>query len=181
MNDYQYEPLKYPLVWPPPGYPAPSPESREAKFRRIPLLGWFPSWILRHIRWRKHYYEILEPIAEEIVEQLEARPQIADWSSISSGFATSRHQKIAEIISDAICLEKGLENPPPLHPEDPSSLLFWGPFDDLTPLIVGMEIHKEFNCHVPRDVLLLAWQQDWCLREFIDYCVQSMTQGTDTT
>lgn len=181
MTTVEYGPLVYPSVWPPPALPPPVPGSWEARLKRIPILGWFPVFLIRYLRWRKHYSEVLEPIAFEITEQLEARPMVAGWSSRSHWFSTARHQKIAEIISDAVALEKFLVDSPPLHPEDPFPLLFWGPFDDLTPLTVGLEIQKEFEASLTSEGIRQAWEENWTLREFIDYCDQCISQGTAET
>ena len=87
------------------------------------------------------------------MDQLEARGQIDDWVLKNNWFNTSEKQQIALIISDAIGLEKPLENPPRLHPEDLFGPLFWGPGESIS----------------------LAWDGNWTLLQFIEYCENCIT------
>ena len=90
----------------------------------------------------RHQKEVLDPIAEEIVAQLESRPLDGPWP------VTSVQKSLAAIISDAVALEKGLPHSPALHPDDPFPLLFWGPFDDISPLIVRVESRGKLNLEI---------------------------------
>ena len=140
-----YKPLNYPKVWPPPDLPPASPESFEYKMKHIPILGWVVAYIIWLFRWRRFKQEVLNPIEDEIVVQLDARGTI--------------------------------ESPPPLYPEDPFGPLFWGPFDDLTPLIVDLEIQKEFGFRIPNDGLIAqAWKEQWTIEKFIEYYDQQISQ-----
>lgn len=179
MNHQQYEPLKYPRVWPPPDLPPPSPESREVKLRRIPLLGRFLSGLLSHFRWLRHLSETLEPIETEILEQLEARPRTVDWFLNESWFETSRKQQLAQAFSRAMESEKGLDEPPPLHPDDPFELLLWGAHDDLTWLTAALEIRQELHCLIPREGFQLSQEQNWTLKDYLAYCDQYITQESE--
>ncbi|WP_145230745.1 hypothetical protein [Gimesia algae] len=93
------------------------------------------------------------------MDQLEARGQIDNWVMKNNWFNTPEKQQIALIISEAIGLEKPLEAPPPLHPQDPFGPLFWGPFDDLTPLIVRLEIQKNGISMYPANQFLLPGRE----------------------
>jgi len=79
---------------------------------------------------------------------------------------------LAKIVSDAIATEKGLKRSPALHPEDPVPLLFWGPFDDLTPLIVRIEMRKKLKREIPGELILTAWNERWTIQRFIEECLR---------
>ena len=107
---------------------------------------------------------MLDPIAEEIIAQLEMRPIDGPWPT------TPEQKALATIISDAVALEKGLPNSPALHPDDPFPLLFWGPFDDLTPLIVRTESRAKLNREIPERFILDGWNKRWTIQRFIEQC-----------
>ena len=153
-------PLQYPDVWPPPDL-APCPPHR---FQRVPIVRWVVGCFIRLRRWSQHLEMVLEPIADQIKEQLEARPVVGFWPESTS------QQQIAEIISEAVCLEKGLKKPPVRHPKDPFPLLFWGPYDDLTPLIVNMELNDKLGLKIPMDFFLVAWKEEWTVQQFVQEC-----------
>ena len=167
-------PLQYPKIWPP------SPESAVPThfFHRIPIVGWFAYYVtwLRHCG--KHRRTMLDPIAEEIVRQLDVRPTIGDWP------VSTEQRQIAKIISKTVCLEKGTDFPPALHPEDPCQLLFWGPFDDTTPLTIRIKFDEQFGTNLPGEVLERAWSENWTIQAFIDACdlhrLQHSTQKTNS-
>lgn len=105
---------------------------------------------------------MLNPIADKIVDQLIARPAEFEWPKLEP------HRSIAKIISHAVGLEKGLPHSPALHPNDMFGPMFWGPFDDLTPLIVWAECREQLKLAIPESVFIDAWEQGWTLRQFID-------------
>ena len=107
---------------------------------------------------------MLDPIAEEIITQLELRPTDGPWP------IDSEQKALATIVSEAVALEKGLAHSPALHPDDPFPVLFWGPFDDITPAIVRMESRDKMNCEIPGDFIIDAWNQRWTIRRFIEQC-----------
>ena len=82
-------------------------------------------------------------------------------------------RSLAQIVSDAVCLEKGLTNSPALHPDDPCPLLFWGPFDDMTPIIVEMDSRKELNREIPQNLFVDAWNHNWTIQRFIERCIET--------
>ncbi|WP_298860415.1 hypothetical protein [uncultured Gimesia sp.] len=166
----KYQPLNYPKVWPPPNMSPASPECFEYKIKYIPIAGWIVAFILAQFRWSRFRREVLSPIEDEIVEQLDARETMNNWYQTQQWLDTPQKQKIALIISEVIGLEKPIESPPPLHPEDPFGPLFWGPFDDLTPIFVRFEIEKHFGCRIPsNDLVFRAWDEQWTIAKFIDY------------
>ena len=113
---------------------------------------------------KQHQREILDPIANQIILQLNVRPPVGRWPD------TSEKRQIAKIISQAICAKKGLTHPRALHPEDPFPFLFWGTDDDLTPALVRIELGKQFHFDLPSDVILRAWNERWTLQTFINCC-----------
>ncbi|QDU16489.1 hypothetical protein CA11_43210 [Gimesia maris] len=177
LIETDYPPVRLSQAWPPVISPPPPPAQREHRFKRIPLVGWVLAGILASSRRRSHAWQELAIVEKEIVDQLEARGQIDNWVKKNNWFNTPEKQQIALIISEAIGLEKPLESPPPLHPEDPFGPLFWGPFDDLTPLTVRLEIQKKWNIHIPGDSISLAWEEDWTILQFIEYCENSINDA----
>tara|TARA_R110002049_G_scaffold1232_1_gene9211 strand:- start:521 stop:1105 length:585 start_codon:yes stop_codon:yes gene_type:complete len=177
LIETDYPPVRLSQAWPPVISPPPPPAQREHRFKRIPLVGWVLAGILASSRRRSHAWQELAIVEKEIVDQLEARGQIDNWVKKNNWFNTPEKQQIALIISEAIGLEKPLESPPPLHPEDPFGPLFWGPFDDLTPLTVRLEIQKKWNLHIPGDSISLAWEGDWTILQFIEYCENSINDA----
>jgi len=179
MCKSKYQPVRYPKVWPPPEVPPAALESFESKIKHVPIAGWIVAYFLAQFRWSRHRSEVLSSIEQEIVEQLEARETSINWIKGQEWLNTPQKQKIALIISEAIGLEKPIESPPQLHPEDPFGPLFWGPFDDLTPMIVRIEIKKEFGYRLPSDGLMdKFWDEQWTIGKFIDYCDEQVLKYT---
>jgi len=170
MIESVYPPLNYPQNWPPVVSPPPPPGGWETSLKRIPVAGWITASLISRFRKGQHEQEVLSFIEKEIVDQLEARGKVNNWFLKYDWFDSPVKQQIAVIVSEAIGLEKPVEFPPPLHPEDPFGLLFWGPFDDLTPLIVGLDIQKKWKCYIPRETISLAFDDNWTLIQFIEYC-----------
>jgi hypothetical protein len=137
----------------------------------LPVVG----RILQYFTWlrysRQHQTEVLDPIAEQIINQLESRPALSEWP------VSPHDRQVAMIISDAITQEKGLTKSPALHPDDPFPLLFWGPFDDLTPLIVRANCRDQLKLTLPTDIFTDAWQQRWTIQRFISHCTDQATQS----
>jgi hypothetical protein len=157
MAELSFPALQYPAIWPPPELPPYKPNGW-SRFQVLGLPFRYLTW-LRHVR--QHERDVLDPIADEIVSQLERRPVQGPWP---------RHEeerKIAQIISDAVGLEKGLPHSPALHPDDPFPLLFWGPFDDVTPLIVRMDSRDKLKREIPGHLIIDAWNDRWTIQRFI--------------
>jgi hypothetical protein len=133
---------------------------------RMPVLG----WMFRYFRWLRsnaaHRREVLEPIANAIIAQLEKRPTDGPWP------VTPEHKVLARIVSDAVATEKGLLASPALHPDDPYPLLFWGPHDDITPLTVIVETRKRLSREIPEQLTQAAWNERWTIRRFIEECIR---------
>tara|TARA_R100000789_G_scaffold84186_2_gene79810 strand:+ start:2717 stop:3292 length:576 start_codon:yes stop_codon:yes gene_type:complete len=162
MDKTDFAPMQYPIPWPPPDLPSFPPHP----LSRIPVLG----WPFRYFRWLRyssqHQRVVLDPIAENIVAQLEKRPTDSPWPICAD------QKVLAKIISDAVAFEKGLPVSPALHQDDPFPLLFWGPFDDITPLIVRVECRKKLNREIPSRLLIDAWNERWSVGRFIEECTR---------
>lgn len=162
VHENRFLPLAYPATWPPPEM-APLP----AHFlRRVPVLGLFVTYAMWLRRVRQHVKLVLAPIADEICQQLETRPQA------SNDKHCSREESIFWIISDTVCLEKGLSRPPKLHPDDPYPLLVWGPIDDVSPATISMVLERELRINLPPAVQRQAWEERWTLQKLINHCLQ---------
>lgn len=59
-----------------------------------------------------------------------------------------------------------------LSDEHPFPLLFWGPFDDLTPFLVRSDVRKLLNRAVSGELIIEAWNQRWTLQQFMDKCLE---------
>ncbi len=164
----QFAPVKYPELWPPPDLP-PYPQHWSS---RIPLIGYVSRHVQRQKQWWAHFGSVLEPIADGIVNQLIDRPSELVWPENEPG------RSIAQIISNAIADEKGLPQSPALHPDDPFQPLFWGPFDDLTPLIVGMECRAKLGMTLPKEIFDDAWNQRWTIKQFIETATLSLPSAS---
>lgn len=167
MIAIEYNPLRFPKPWPPPAFPDRSGE--KIGLERVPVFGWFVRYWQRFRQSQLHMKNVLDPIADQIVQQLESRPSICEWPG------TEIERQIVLKISETICLEKGLDFPPALHPDDPLILLFWGPFDDISFLVVKCDLEKQLSIQIPVDTLLRFADENWTVRKFIDYCAQRMS------
>ncbi|WP_460167006.1 hypothetical protein [Thermostilla marina] len=163
------KPLQFPSPWPPPDLVSGLPEST---LERIPIVGWlFGSWRRRR-RWWVHVREVLIPIERQIVGQLTAR------SGIGYRADSPSHQRIADLITSVVAAEKGLSHVV-LHPDDPIELLFWGPYDDMSPLLFRHVLRKELG------IVLSTQEMQWLLRkgvtvsEVVAFC--SMKTGEAPT
>lgn len=163
MSDVGFPPLQYPSPWPPPELP---PYPRHP-LEWVPVLG----WLIRYFRWLHfnsiHDRQDLDPLAKAIITQLESRPTHGPWPT------NAEEKCLVEIISDAVKIEKGLRHAPAIHPDDPFPLLFWGPFDDLTPLLVRIECRDKLHREIPGDMLGEAWNGRWTIHRFIENVMRS--------
>ncbi|MEW4488177.1 hypothetical protein AB1L42_08855 [Thalassoglobus sp. JC818] len=124
-------PITYPAPWPPP--------SRKPDFYdRIPVAG----EILRSIcelATGSAYWKSQNEIANQIEIQLQARSgERFEWP------AHDEHQIVLEALQETVCFWKGVDQFCP-HPDDPAVLLFWGPFDDLSPLCFQTALEKKIE------------------------------------
>jgi hypothetical protein len=163
VGQVEFTAIRYPTVWPPPELPMFPPHP----------LSWIPviGRLFQYFRWvrssHEHQKAVLDPIAEEIISQLATRPSDGSWPTIPE------QRSLAQVISDAVCLEKGLANPPALHPDDPFPLLFWGPFDDITPLIVRMGCRDKLKREIPGSLIIDAWNGRWTIERFIQQVLET--------
>jgi hypothetical protein len=116
------------------------------------------------------HQECLFPFEEDIVRQLSSRPSF-QWYPPGSDDA-----EIVSALAEAISDEKGIELPS-IHPDDPTELLFWGAYDDLTPLFFRMKISKRFTVEYPNDDWLSqSWNEHWSVSKlvcFMKSCIVS--------
>lgn len=167
MIAIEYNPLRFPKPWPPPDFPDRNDE--KTGLERLPVFGWFVRYWYRSRQSQLHTKNVLAPIADQIVEKMESRPSICEWPETEIG------RQIVLKISETVCLEKGLDFPPALHPDDPLILLFWGPFDDISFLTVKCDLEKQLSIQLPVDTLLRIADENWTVRKFIDYCEQRLS------
>ena len=170
MNDIR--PLQLPSNWPPPPFPEPS--SRELWWWRIPVIGWFVAYFMYLCRISEHRKRSLFPLEEEIVRQLSSRPSF-QWYPPGSDEA-----EIVSALAEAVAHEKGIELPS-IHPDDPTELLLWGAYDDLTPLVFRMKIRKRLTVEFPNDDWLLqSWNGHWPVSKLVCY-MKSCIVSRNTT
>lgn len=159
------KPLQFPSPWPPPDWVS---GLRESTLERIPIVGWlFGSW-RRRCHWWVHVREVLIPIERQIVDQLTAR------SGIGYRADSPSHQRIADLIASIVAAEKGLSHVV-LHPEDPIELLFWGPYDDMSPLRLRDALQKELGIVLSTQEMQRLLRKGVTVSEVVAFC--SMKTG----
>lgn len=124
--------------------------------------------IIAAIREERYYRYTLIPMAKEILDQLAARQGKQRWPE------SAQQCKIVKIASRALGSEKELE-PPLLHPEDSCNLLFWGLFDDLSPLVFRSKIEQEFGVKFTYEESVCFLHEDWTLEKLINFCDQKIS------
>jgi hypothetical protein len=157
-------PLEPPARWPPPE--APPPGEAELRWSRWPIIGILPRWFHRSRRYSHHLSNVLFPIEKEIVDQLVARSSEVVWAS-------EHYAAVAQLISQAVAAEKGIE-PPLIMPEDLFGLLFWGAYDDLTPLQFALAFEKKFRVEMTWPEMLQFYENGQTVGEFVDHCVSKI-------
>ena len=146
-----FPPLKHPTPWPP-------TERPPSRFDGLPVIGGFLAWVSAIATGDQHN-KLLYDIECQICEQLAARPtDNHDWPKGSTG------RRIVDALSKAVREEK--ETPldhVTLHPEDPIVLLWWGCYDNLTPLVSWHELDSEFDVRISRDEWhsIFSFSDDW--------------------
>ena len=133
----------------------------------MPVLGWIVAPFLKSSRCWKHYSDVLEPIEKQLVQQLTARPKQA------SQLSDSMHQQVVKLISDAVAYEKHID-PPAIHPCDPFQLLFWGAYDDWTPLVFALSFREQFGKGIADEEFAMFWNNDWLVSDVASYCVNKI-------
>ncbi len=162
MDNPDFAPLQPPIPWPPPDIP---PYPRHL-LSRVPIVGW-PFRYFRWLHyWSLHQKNILEPIEQSIVAQLQKRPAVGPWPQALD------ERLFVELVSQAVAFWKGLATPVAIHPDDPLQLLFWGPFEDLTPLQVCNETRKHLKRVIPKHLMHAAWQDCWPIRRFTEEVIR---------
>lgn len=157
MGQSAFPAIRYPERWPPPDLPPFPPHP----------LAWIPVFgsLFRYFRWLRYsqkHQPVLDRIAGEIISQLETRPDEGPWPSVPD------QRLFAQIVSDAVYREKGLTHRPALHPNDPFPLLFWGGYDDITPMIVRIESLEKLKLEVPDKLIMAGWNQRWTIQQFTE-------------
>ena len=161
--------LKYPTPWPPPRIPP-----KRSCFDRVPVLGSFLGDLHRFLT-EKVPNDELYAIERQITDQLACRPKRnTDWPG------DVLRRRIVDALGKAIQQEKGyaLEHVT-LHPRDPVVLLMWGSHDDLTPLVLLVELESEFGvriaCEDRRRLLPCDPDDSRTLGEFVEDCVRQLS------
>lgn len=162
-------PLKPPKQWPPPIEPPPT--DLERWWSRLPVIGLVPSWYLAGRRRNRYLWNVLEPIEKLIVAQLAARHDGYQWPSES-------HAEIAHLISIAIGSEKHI-NPPTIIRDDPLDLLFWGAYDDMTPLAFSLAFKRRFGLDISWPQIVEFIDNRKTVGDFINWCVLRVNAKTE--
>ena len=120
----------------------------------------------------KHRVLFHFPLEEEIVSQLKSR------SSFQWYPPGSVEGEIVTALAEAVADEKGIELPS-IHPDDPTELLLWGAYDDLTPLIFRMKVRKRLTIEFPNDEWLWqSWNEHWSVAQLVDFVKSSVVTRT---
>ena len=139
------------------------------------MIGWIVASFMYSGRVSKHSEQFLRPLEEEIICQLQSR------SSFQWYPPRSVEAEIITALAEAIADEKGIEMPS-IHPDDPTELLLWGAYDDLTPLVFRLKIQKRLTVLLPNDGWLWqSWNEHWPvsqLVEFVKNCVVIRNKNT---
>ena len=143
-QELTFAPLEYPNPWPP-------PHEVSTRTDEFPILGrvWrFATKVL----WCDPHTQLMFDIEEQILAQLKVRPKVEPkWPP------DPKSRAIAEALAEAVRSEKGLDHVA-LHPLDPASVLFWGAYDDLTPLVFNIELDLIFESGLrPADWEAIFW------------------------
>ena len=155
-------PLEFPCPWPPPD--CPSGANLRSMCMRVPFLGWLLDfWWQRH-RHRLHISQVLMPIERQIVCQLIARSPTRFWINSPS------QKRIVELIADAVAKEKGLQSIV-LHPDDPIELLFWGAYDDMSPLRFVLELRKKYRITLSAEDVDSFFIKHMTVSDVISFCL----------
>ena len=162
-------PIQAPQQWPPPAEPPPSAD--KLKWTRWPIVGIVLRLYFASRRRSHHTWHVLKPIEEQIVAQLVGRNGNTEWQS-------ELHAEIAGLISHAIAEEKSIEQPT-IHPDDRFDLLFWGAYDDMTPLVFSLAFHDRFQINVTSDDMLQFYEQQRTIGEFVGFCVGSVNRQAE--
>ncbi len=165
------KPLQTPDQWPPPAEPLPT--DRELNWSHWPIVGLIPRWIFASRRRNDFTWKMLHPIQDQIVSQLVDRNIHVDWP-------TKLHAKVAGLIARAIGDEKSID-PPALNPNDRFDLLFWGAYDDMTPLVFTFAFRDEFQIDIPQETMNDFYQQHRPISEFVNHCVARINRQAKNT
>lgn len=110
---------------------------------------------------------MLEPIERQIVEQLQSRQSATAWPT------SPRQAEIVRMIGESVAKEKSIDSIA-VHPDDPIELLFWGAYDDMTPLQFAMALRNRFGVIVPCEDVLRYCQHHLKVHEVVDDCLRRL-------
>jgi hypothetical protein len=110
---------------------------------------------------------VLQPIERQIVQQLQSRHPATAWPN------APRRAEIVHMIGEAVAKEKAIDSIA-IHPDDPIELLFWGAYDDMTPLHFAMALRTRFGVMVPCEDMLRSCQNHLKVHEVVDDCLRRL-------
>jgi hypothetical protein len=140
------------------------PCENEQSWQGVPLIGWVIAAYLCHRRYRRHEREVLIPIERQIVEQLVRRRGATPCAN------GSLQTEVAQMVAEAVGKEKSIPQPA-IHPEDPIELLFWGAYDDMSPLQFTIALRRRFGITVTSEDITRYCQGHWKVEDVINDCV----------
>jgi len=111
-----------------------------------------------------HVREVLIPVEQQILGQLTARSGIGYRADSPSA------QRIAELAARTVAAEKGLSHVV-LHPDDPIELLFWGPYDDMSPFRFAIQLRKEFGIVLSTEEMEAFFKNHMTVSQVIAFCL----------
>jgi len=134
--------LSYPTPWPPPRH-------QRHWLSRIPFIGWLIGGLYEGLT--AYRDPPRRQIELQITTQLESRPEAnADWP------VDLAQRRVVDLLAGIICVEKCLSvDRVALHPDDPLELLMWGPFDDITPMVLRLGMDDLFGRRISTEVMRL--------------------------
>jgi hypothetical protein len=158
-----FEPLHFPVPWPPPDLPLLWPIERF--WRSIPIAGWIIAHLIEIHRLSPHRKE-LEAIESQITRQLLSRSTCEYWAK------GSEHYQLARLLAEAVGKEKGLPAVS-IHPDDPIEVLLWGAEDDMSALRFALELQERCEINLSIKDFQFFFANHLTASEVIAYCWKS--------
>ena len=153
--------LRPPSPWPPPE--CPQREMLRTPLERAHLIDRLVGWRTERRARSRFVADVLLPIEQQIVDQLIARQRHSFWPD-----STTR-QRIADLLGAAVAKERGI-SPFSVHPDDPIELLFWGSFDDLSPLVFALDLKRELGIELSEADLRGFLANPTPASELVEFC-----------
>ncbi|NOX56529.1 MAG: hypothetical protein GXP27_19215 [Planctomycetes bacterium] len=129
------------------------------------MVGRIIAWPIAKVREATYVSRVLNPIHQQIVEQLRERSELQTTAFVGVP------QRIVESLALAVAKEKGI-SPPCLYPGDPTELLFWGPHDDLTGLIFSINLEKRCGIRISHEEFLRWCEMRLSVAQLVEECLK---------